>query len=128
MPIRYRIDRELGVVFSEAVGQIGYPDVEAYCLSVVNDPDYRPGLNELCDLSGADAVSDIDSSDLRKLRDLNLSLSDRVGHSRLAYVLPTDVGFGMGRIFMAFSETSKIEHRVFRTLRDARAWLGLSTE
>jgi len=127
MPIRYRIDRERGVVFVAGEGAVDFADLEAYCRGVVEDPDYRPGLHELADFRKVDDWS-VPTEDLHKLRDVNQDVADKVGSSRLAYVMPNDFGFGIGRMFMAISGESKVEHRVFRDMAEARAWLGLPSE
>jgi hypothetical protein len=127
MPIHYRIDRKHDVIFVVGEGDLALADVAAYCRGVVEEPDYRPGLNELVDFRGVTYES-VSSADLRKLREVNRALSDKVGSSRLAYVVSDDLGFGLGRMFMALSDDSKIEHRVFRELAEARKWLGLPYE
>jgi len=127
MPIRYRIDRERGVVFVVGEGEVGFADLEAYCRGVVEDPDYRPGFHELVDFRKANHWS-VPGEELRKLRDVNLEVSAKVGRSRLAYVITNDLAYGIGRMFMAISDESKIEHRVFRDMVEAREWLGLAPE
>jgi hypothetical protein len=124
MPIHYRIDSERGVVLAAGEGHITVADLEAYCREIVDDSDYRPGFDELFDFRRAQPWQ-VPTSDLRKLREVNRQLSGKVGNSRLAYVVGSDFGFGLGRIFMALSDDSKIEHRVFREMTDAREWLGL---
>ncbi len=123
MPVHYHIDRDLETVFVRAEGEVTFADLERYCRGVVADPDYRPGLNELTDFRGA--TGDLSTPELYKLRDINRELSDRVGDSRLAYVVDCDFGYGLGRMFMVFSEASKVSHQVFRSVDAARSWLGL---
>ena len=44
--------------------------------------------------------------------------------ARNAYVLPEDIEYGMGRVFLAYVEADESSH-LFRSLAEARAWLGL---
>ena len=41
----------------------------------------------------------------------------------LAFVLPTDVEFGMGRMWQAYADQAGVHSRVFRTRREADEWL-----
>ncbi len=124
MPVGYRIDSEAGVVFVRGEGAITCADLERYCVGVVRDPAYRAGMHELADFRGA-RDGGLTPGDLYKLRDLNKSLADQLAPSRLAYVVDSDLGFGLARMFGALSEESPVDHAVFRELKEARAWLGL---
>ena len=43
---------------------------------------------------------------------------------RIAVVAPNDISHGISRIFKVFRESPETEMEVFRTLEEARAWLG----
>ena len=122
MPIRYRIDVEAGLVFVRGEGEIVLPDLEAYSAGVVRDPLYRAGMHELVDFRGV-SPRGLTTQDLEKFRDVNRSLADRLAPARLALLVDTEVGYGLGRMFAALSEDSKIETRVFRDEDDALAWV-----
>lgn len=125
MPISYRIDRERRVVFVRGEGEVTIEDLKGYSAGVVNDPAYEAGMDELVDFRGAAGAEKLTTEQILEVRALNRELSDAVGASKLAFVVDSDLAFGLARIFMAYSEDSKITHEVFRDLAEARAWLGL---
>lgn len=43
----------------------------------------------------------------------------------LAFVLPSDVEFGMGRMWQVYADQAGLHSRVFRTRREADEWLKL---
>ena len=43
---------------------------------------------------------------------------------RIAVVAPNDISHGISRLFKVFRESPETELQVFRTLEEARAWLG----
>lgn len=43
--------------------------------------------------------------------------------ARVALVAPSDLAFGLSRMYQAYREDARREHRVFRSVDKARAWI-----
>jgi hypothetical protein len=84
------------------------------------DPAFDPALDQLWDFTGVADV-EISPDTLRRLaRARSYSAT-----ARRAVVVPTDLGFGLGRMFQMLHEEAPEEVQIFRTLEEARRWLGL---
>ena len=124
MPIVYRVDRALGVVFAGATGSINDDDLLDFAQKTANDPEFRSGVHELVDLRAAD-VTQVTSRGLRRAAEIFAAFDSGPSHARIALVAPADVVFGLSRMYQAFRSDSPAEIGVFRELSEARVWLGL---
>ena len=83
-----------------------------------------PTLHVLWDLSEAD-LSSVKSAEIEGLvRIVMLSVHSRAG-GRNAIVSPTDISFGLSRVYQSFAEAKDqmTQTRVFRTEDEARQWI-----
>jgi hypothetical protein len=86
-------------------------------------PDYDPSLNELYDCSNI-TTEDISSEGLRKIAGVNLDMNRSGPAVKVAMYAPTDVAFGLIRMYQVFVENSASDLRVFRDRNEALQWLG----
>ena len=120
MPAKYRIDTERRVVFSTATGILSEDDITDHQARLRADPDFDGKLDQLWDFSGVTAV-EVASATIRQLA---RARSFEAGVKR-AVVAPSDVAFGMARMFQMLHEDAPEEMRVFRASAEARRWLGI---
>jgi hypothetical protein len=127
MPIAYRIDRDRRLVVAAAYGTVTDADVFGYQRDVWSRPDVA-GFNELVDMTHAGNIATPGAGRVRDLASLAGSMDAKTRPSRFAIVAPSDVAFGMGRMFQSFrhlaAEGTK-EVSVFRTMAEAIAFLDL---
>jgi hypothetical protein len=99
------------------------PDMEAFLSAsriFVNDPDFSPGLNRLCDFSQAD-LNHATMTDLlayAKFAKANIPLA---AEARVALVSPGDAKLGLLKSFVSMIPEGKF--RVFQDPADAVAWI-----
>jgi TnpA family transposase len=117
----YRIDRERRLVLTMGWGVISTGDVQEVSERILGDPAFEAEYRSLVDLS---AVTDItvDSGALMGSAARPRFRND----SRRAFVAPSDVAYGMARMFATLAEQSGQEVRVFRERHLAEEWLGLT--
>lgn len=123
--IEYRIDRAGGYVFVRIRGRIDDRRLLEGYRRLYSDPEWRPGLHEFVDTRGARGP-DLSARALRDLADLTIQ---HTGGTRIpfrtAVVVERDVGFGLARMYEAFSDGSGEDVRVFRDVAEALDWLAL---
>lgn len=80
----------------------------------------------LWDFSRAD-ISRMASDDIRAVADIVRDKAERRAGGKTALLMPTDISFGLGRMFQAFlgSDDLPYEFTAFRGMPEARKWLGL---
>jgi hypothetical protein len=89
------------------------------------DRRWRPGFNEVTDLRGADLRA-ITSDGLRGVQALvSESMTGFTGAFRTAVLAPTDLTFGLSRMYEAMAADSPESVRVCRDVHDAAAWVGI---
>lgn len=123
MPATYRIDTDLGVVFTEASGIVTDQDLLNNQDSLRSDRNFRPNLKKLADFR---AVTDIEvtAAGVRALAAAN----PFGANSKCAMVTDNITVFGLGRMFELVQPYPKGEFRLFHSISEARAWLGLLPE
>jgi hypothetical protein len=125
MPIIHRIDHERRLVIARGVGIFRRSDPFEYQQQVWSRPDVV-GFDELIDMSG---VTEIDLSTPERMRQLAETSSHDdvpVGSARMAVVAPTDLTYGLARMYeahRALQPGSTKEVGVFRTLTEALEFL-----
>jgi hypothetical protein len=119
MPIESRIDPGRRLVVTVAEGTLTGDEVRANQRSLDADPAFDPGYDHLFDLSGVSELR-VPSDQLRELAAVTLFEPG----SRRAVVAPEDVMGALVRRYGSLRDLSDEALRVFRTLREALAWLG----
>lgn len=128
MPVRERFDPEANLLVVHLEGAIGDEDLLTYARRVVETPEIPAGHDELIDLRAMEAGGRITTPGLRRVAALFARTDRTPEQSRVAFVASSDVGYGLARMYQAFRSESPLELRVFRSMREARTWLGLPAE
>ncbi|MBI3830917.1 MAG: hypothetical protein HY291_15465 [Planctomycetes bacterium] len=124
MPIEHRIERELGLIVTQALGEVTDADVAAYGQAVNSDPGTRFAGRELIDGRGVTKIS-ITSECVKRLVEANRLAGQRARNLRTAIVAADDAAFGLARMYEMLSEPDFPFVRAYRTLEDARLFLAL---
>ena len=128
MPIAYRIDHEKKIVLARGYGLFSPGDVFDYQASAWSDPGVA-GYDELIDMTHVAEVSLPSAQRIRELASVAARMDVADLPSRFAIVAPTDLSFGLGRMFKVYREADERgskEVGVFRTLAEAMLFLGLT--
>ncbi len=121
MPASYTIDLEQQAIFSQASGRLTDSDLIEHQRKVLVDPEFDPHLRQLWDLREVTAA-DVSSETLRELARATSYAPDTMR----ALVAPGDVVYGLARMFQTLHEHAGEDLRVFRSIEDAKQWLGLT--
>jgi hypothetical protein len=120
MPIVYDIDTERGLIRASFSGAISPAELLAWYGELREHPDFRDDLKEIADFT----LTENQGWTPDEMRSV---VSEEVlgpGAHR-AFVGPTDLVYGMSRMYASFAESEgqggTIE--VFRTVEDAQAWI-----
>lgn len=124
MPIKYRIDEALGVVFTTASEVLTEAELLEHKRKVFSDPKFKPGFVELSDVR---FISDLEisPSGLEKFVAEDESDSERLRDFRLAIVVSGALEFAMGAMYETMSRENNKDVRIFRDLQLAKDWLQI---
>lgn len=120
MATSYRIDKELGVVFSTASGVATDEEFLAHQRLLSRDPDFKPHFRQLLDGSKITSIK-VTPEGIKAL----IAGNPWGKGARRALVAADDTAFGLARMFELGRPDPQDEFRVFRSLKEAREWLGL---
>ena len=122
MPINSQIDSSLGVIFSTFRGVVTKEDISGQVEGFKTDPAFQPSFNHLIDTRGTTRF-DLSSQGMR-LVSMHSIFNEK---SRRAIVAEKKEIFGIARMYQLLREVNNKPDRVqvFRTMAEARRWLGL---
>ena len=127
MPIAHRVDHKLRLVVAVGYGTVTAEDLFAYQREVASRPD-AAGYDELVDMTPVIHIVAEESPRARDLASLAASTDRPEVRTRFAIVAPTDLAFGLGRMYQSYREneprTTK-QVAVFRTMEEACRFLGV---
>ena len=121
MPIQFKFDTEIGIVFTRAEGLVSFEDIRQHLLAEAADAG-AAGYPEIFDAS--DASTNLTSAQIQQIADRVTSMmkADRFGPT--AIIANKDSLFGMARMLETFSELEGGPlFGVFRTLDEGMKWL-----
>jgi hypothetical protein len=127
MAISYRYDPDSRTVYIELSGELPEAALVDAARKMSSDPAIPPEHRELVDLRGL-VATDVTPAALRQVARIFAATDTRPERSRVAIVAPGDLFFGLSRMYEAYRDASGLPLRVFRTLEEARAWLGLEAQ
>ena len=120
MAMSYTIDRVRRVVLTRAWDVLTFKELRDVMTRIAADPAFDADFASLADLSGITSI-DIDPSGVA-----SIALAPVFAPAtRRAIVAPTDLAFGMARMFATYAGQASQDVRVFRDMALAEAWLGL---
>jgi hypothetical protein len=128
VPIAYRIDHQKRIVLARAYGLFTPGDVFEYQQTAWAAPEVG-GYDELVDITDVTDVSLPSAQGIQEIASVAARMDVAAAASRFAIVAPTDLVYGLGRMFKVYREADgrgSKEVGVFRTLEEALIFLGLT--
>jgi hypothetical protein len=124
-PIIHSLHEDLHLLISTWSGTVTDAEMIEGYRKAYADRRWVPGFNEVTDLRRADLRA-VTADGLRGVRLLvSESVAGFTGTFRTAVLAPTDLGFGLSRMYELMSDESTESVRVCRDAQDAAAWVGI---
>ncbi len=123
MSLTYRIDQKAERITVTAVGDLTFHDLRTTLGVMARDPDFHPRFDRLWDLR--EAHPELSGNEVREIAN---SVPHDVGGHHIAIVAPSDVAYGLARMYAVLVEESGLTVRPFREIGCATTWLQESRE
>ena len=123
MATQYQIDPASGVVFTVFGGAITFEEVVAHAVELRGDPSFHPRFAELLDLREVTFTN----LTFEELELLSRTIDPFSRAARRAIVASSDLMYGTSRMYQE-ARGAEGNVQVFRTMKEARQWLGLADE
>ena len=120
MPMRSEFDTTRRVVLTFGTGEITDDELKDHHVAMFGDPAFDPGFDQLADFRGA--IPRVSSETVRMIARRSRFASE----ARRAFVVSSEVAFGLGRMFELSLGAEAETVRLFEDIDEARAWLGLT--
>ena len=122
----FTIDTTKNLLIYRPEGVINGESIMGYIQGVLRDPDYQPGLLEYIDLSGVSEWQ-LSHSEVEKVTHFdNLDMAPIKKISRTGIYAPTDVAFGMARMYQALAEKYHSSIFISKNQDEVLKYLGCS--
>ena len=127
MPIDFQVDHPRRIVFAWGRGTLTDQEVFGYQTEVWSLPEVE-GYNELVDMTDVERIALPASARVEDLARLAARMDTGSSGARVAIVAPSDIAYGLGRMYQRLRELQVRSTRqvgVFRTLAEALQFLGI---
>ena len=124
MPVTHRVDPERKLLVTTFEGTVTGDELLRHAQAMASEPRRESPTRELVDLTQADGGA-VASKTIRDVARLFRELYRDTPSGRVAFVAPTDAGFGLARMFQHYRDQPDVEIRVFRKSDEALRWLGV---
>jgi len=124
-PIDYERDPKTGMILTRGHGALVDEDVFGHARRIASERAATPDADELMDLSDA-SVDAVTSAVVARAAHIARAAPRGAGPARLAIVAPTDASYGLARMYELLNDAAVLQVRVFRSLAEARGWLGIA--
>lgn len=122
-------DTEIGLVRAVQWGKVHLKDWVGFADAILTDPRWKPGMSLLSDIRKAD-LSEFTFDDMQQYVTHVLTYERETVGTRVATVVATSLNFGVIRMWDAQAEIQQtpVQNRVFQSMDEAEAWLGVARE
>ena len=124
MPIKKQHDPTINLTTVICTGEISFDEIMYTMIRYYQGIDGPPTKMVLWDLSRASAEN-ISANELEEIAQLRLDNDKQMTSGKTAVVAPSDINFGLSRMFLSKTVEARRYLRVFRTLDEAEEWLGI---
>ena len=129
MPLEIRIEPAKGLRHAVARGKLTDRDLLEAWGDAIADPEWDPALDSLVDMSPVESF-EVTPAGAQRLADVMAMCSKEPppgAKPRVAFVAPTDIAFGVCRVYETYRELQGAAAHFFvcRSQAEARCWLGL---
>jgi hypothetical protein len=128
MPITYRVDDETRVIVVAGYGVLADAEIFGFQREINRRPEIA-GYDQLIDMSRVAEFAVPSSDRVRDLAALAAVMNvEAPVAARMGIYAPSDIGFGLGRMFQTYRELdprTTTQVGVFRTMDEALAFVGL---
>ncbi len=121
MPVTYRINSSLRMVFSRGEGEVTEAEILDHRRRLREHQDFQPSFSQLVDLREVTKAA-LSLADMRVIASRTNLFNEE---SRRALVAQNDAVFGLARMYQMLREEGPEKIMVFREMPEARRWLGL---
>jgi hypothetical protein len=120
MPLDYRYDSSLKAIVTTVTGTLEEDEVLTHLRKIRDDANVPPGCIEIVDFSSADDFA-IKVSGAGRISFLIPELQDRKDYRGTIFFAPSDLAFGMARVFQTLMEQLEIDTKIYREWNELEA-------
>lgn len=123
MSIKTTINNETNIIVRTVSGPLSASDIKQAFNASLQEEDFQKNMHVIWDLTDAE-ISNIKSEDMFDVIDHILKLMDERGSDyKIAIVAPSDLAFGVSRIFKAYGSGLPVSINVLKNMQQACNWI-----
>ncbi|MGR8949693.1 MAG: hypothetical protein ACU84Q_16750 [Gammaproteobacteria bacterium] len=115
------IDEDIGIIRVTPRRPVTVDDACAAIKEIIDIPGFCPGLPSVWDLRQTELMH-INADDIKVISKQANTFKDERGEARIAFIVNSDLAYGLGRMFEMINATSHIDARVFRRYEEGECW------
>jgi hypothetical protein len=113
---------EVDAILGTIEGDLSYQKYKESVEDLMRFPQYKPGMNVIWDLRGANSKS-LTTHDVQLVASYSKTLDQSRGKWKAAMIVPGIVEFGLARMFQAWLDDAPFILYICRSMDEAKKWL-----
>ena len=118
-----RILDNLGLVVFKYWDDVNYNEIQNVFDETVKMPGFRANLKAIADFR--DANTTMTGKEVQRLASYAQKIDPLWGDTKWAILAPSDLIYGLSRMYSALTSDYEVQTHVFRTVDQANDWLGV---
>ena len=123
MSTDFQVDGKQGVILARTSGETSSDELLENLAALLAHPEYGPAMRLLLDMRRV--TPSLLRGDVLRIAGFIRDHRGEIGALRVAVVVPGEASFGMAQEQKVELDESPVDMEVFRSMREAREWLGL---
>ncbi|MEM7465883.1 MAG: hypothetical protein AAF387_03260 [Pseudomonadota bacterium] len=115
------IDENAGIVRVTPSKPVTVSEACAAIRDIINMPGFKKGLPSIWDLRHTELLH-INAEDIKTISREASAHQEQRGEACIAFIVSSDLAYGLGRMFEMVNDTSHMKVRVFRNYEDGERW------
>ncbi len=123
MPIHLYYDKKKGILNCFIDQPFSFEELESKLYTITHSGEYLPDVKTLWNIERLD-LKEINDDFMNGIISIRKKFPQR-GNAKIALITPSDLGFGLSRMYDVFSENENMPQsiNIFRNHADAERWL-----
>ena len=103
-------------------GKVTLEDIKSGAAEAYSEKNIPTHKYQIIDFTNCSSF-DLSSSDMQEIARIDIAASETNSDIKIAIVAPTDVAFGMSRLYEVYADETGFDIMVFRNAKDAETWI-----
>ncbi len=122
MPLNLKYIDDAKGIYVTLEGKVTLDDLKAGALEAYSEEHIQNQIYQIIDFTSCSSF-DLSSSDMQEIAKIDIEASKINPNIKIAIIAPSDLAFGMCRVYEAYADETGFDIMVLRSREEAASWI-----